>query len=547
MTRETRTAIALALVVMALGLRLTGIYWGIRSDMGQQEPTFHPDEIVMITHARTLYTAPSPIALGWGGALYFRLSLWVQKIVTDPGKSAYQNTRRSILYLRLLNIPLMFGLAWFLYCLVIRLSRSQVMAFLAVAFALSAPTAVLESHYARPDVLLAFFCTASLYYASHLIDGFSRRAVFLSSFFAGLAMATMMWGLFLPPLVGVAWIEGQVRCRRTSGRLSGSAMLRQLGSMALIGTTGIIAGYLAGSIESFIFFREFKMAMARSFGMHEAQLSFPLGKMVMTASYAFGLPSVALAYVGLLWAMWRKERGIFLLVAYFVLSWFVEAKQAGDMTRYLLFLLPVMAVACSYPLVFASQSPDKVLRAAAYVLGGLALVYNVQVSLGYSLQMAERRDIRYRAADLIVDRARGRSYDGKVTVGVTQSYHGDWTYQPRFRDDPLVQVKPLMLRYDADVPGYLKDPPEYVAVSDLVKHIGRRGKAESDFLNAIEHGGQYRLLAKVAPTHYAILLEDLLHFGPRSDILYLRLKFYIYERLRMESLQYSMAKSSDTG
>ena len=117
-----------------------------------------------------------------------------------------------------------------------------------------------------------------------------------------------------------------------------------------------------------------------------------------------------------------------------------------------------------------------------------------------------------------------------VHIGVTQSFLGDLTYQPRFPASDKIQVKPLMLKPPFNSLEYLNYELDYIIFSDYAINVAG-GETAPFFIHEITQGNNYQHIKSFTPPGFPVTFTGLLNLRKPDDLLYTRLSFFIYERI----------------
>ena len=440
---EYRKFFFVLIFLLGIFVRIIGIDWGISKGLTTGDPPFHPDEIHIYKAATNMYDRPNGFIFSWGGVCYFRLIHWLQD---------QQNIINTFITLRALNI--LFSLVTSLFVALIAYHLFGATAsIMAAALSLFFPSHVLESHYVRPDVMLTMFCTISLYFAIKLGCYGNEKYAFWAALFGGLAVSTMQWGIctFVPIIVaGVASYKQH----------SNKAIFIFFLKLSVFSISGAIIGYCLGSIETFFLGDLFRKGYERTLSVHKSSLFFPVSKLTVTSIYAFGFLGTLFAYIGFIWMIIGRERRALILCSYFLFAWVLHSIQRFGYMRYLLFLSPVMAISASAALVYLHKKiPYKI----AQVIWVCVVAFTFQISLGYVIPMHFFKDIRYRTSEWLLDQIPS---DRIAHIGITRSYYGDWTYQPRFPRTKKIVLHGLMLRANYDASHYTEQKLDYIVTSD---------------------------------------------------------------------------------
>ncbi len=529
---RSHTRALAAVLLVGLLLRMLGIGWGLPSARVPGEPPFHPDELVPYEEGGSLYTAPDAITFTWGGAFYFRVA-WVVRALGDglhPGDS-FAATHATVAGLRLVS-----ALVGVLSALAIhrtaRLLYGRRAGLLAAFLFLAFPAHVLESHYARPDVIQVGLSCVALACAATVATRHSPRVLAWSvagGLAAGLAIATMIWGvLALVPLalaVAIAQWRGSVDRRY----LTGVATI----GLAIAGATAL--GYLLGSVETFLFWDTFLEGRERAALMHgSTHYHAPTALLGGTALFAFGTLATVSAYGGAVLTVARRTPAArWIVVAALAAGAVLLGMLEGQMLRYVLFLAPEFAVLAGGALDEAIERASSGLgarRAAAWlrpVAYAAVAAAALQASLAYVVEMHFADDARYRTGRWIAQHA-----PEGARVGITPSFYGDWTYVPRFADSPargVLRIEELMLRENFDASGYLARGLDFIALSDATAS-GVSGPTATRFVDELVHGNAYRAVARIGPLWHPLCSGGRAGAPLPGDLLYLRQTFTVYER-----------------
>ncbi|MFP8880830.1 MAG: hypothetical protein VCE43_16035, partial [Myxococcota bacterium] len=376
------------------------------------------------------------------------------------------------------------------------------------------PNHVLASHYARPDILMTFLCSASLACACSL-GAFGRmRQLGLGSILAGLAIATSSWGFITIPSLAVAWLLQ----RRTLG-------LSSLVALPLL----VALGYSLGSFESFLFWDAFGDGFVRATEMHEVRFHFPTRLLTTVSFYAFGSVASFFAWAGLAGMLARRRQTDWIIAIYLIAGGLMLSRMGSEMIRYLLFLSPAVAIAAAASAIAAARAlPFAGLPAAAreVVCVSVVVLFTLQLSATYVLAMGLREDPRYQIGSLLTAQAKPGA-----TVGITQSFYGDKSYSPRFAPGHRLRIVPLMLRADTDASGYLERPLDYVATSDFASDHAR-GEFAHEFFRTLRESGRFHPSLEVGAVTPPLRIAGWFGGTRPGDLMYVQSSLIVYEAAR---------------
>jgi len=507
----SRLAVAIGIAGVGLTLRLLGLAWGLPA-VG--EAPFHPDEHVVFQAAESLYEDPDLMTFVWGGALYPRTGFAARALVDDP-TDPMGGFRATIVALRLLNALLGLVTAAAVAVIVWRMFGAAA-AGVGAALFLCLPGPVLDSHFARPDVMAACFATASLTCACALARTGSARLLWIGAGLAGLGSATLLSAIVVFPPLLVAWLEGAPPRRRRAGPAAGAVF-----AIAIAG----LAGYVLGSFESLLHPDALRAGLARAAASHsEGHYGLPTALLTRVPLYAFGIPATLAGLLGLGFLLQSRLPGSLTVAAWVVTGLLLLGRVGGDMMRHLLFLAPALAVAAAALFAFASSAAPRH-RGLVAAATGLVLAYTLQLSGVYAWGLQFDRDARVRAGHWLVEHA-----PVDASVGLTPSFHGDRTYLPRFPREHRLRL--AAWRPGAGDAAMLAGADfDYVVTTDYARDHAPTPAARA-FLLALFDGEGYGLAASFGPRIAPLRLLDAFTTRSPSDLLYTRSVFYVFERQR---------------
>jgi 4-amino-4-deoxy-L-arabinose transferase-like glycosyltransferase len=387
MMPRVRANLPLALVLLlALALRLWGIGWGLPS--ATHYFSYHPDESMVLLYAMSMNVFQGhllPHFYNYGSLqLYLVLlantlffvfghgALIVQNYATQTSQWAQQ-----FLVGRLLTVGMGVGTVWATYAL----GRCiwGIRAGLAGALILAIlPLHVQHSHWLTVDVPATFWATISLVWSARLLTGDPKplRAALLAGMFAGFAIATKYnLALALLPLAFAAL------CPPAS---SVSDEPRPRRKYLVAGILGCVAAALAFLVTCPGVFLEWPVFLGgiryeAYHVQHLPDLAFLdtgngfLYQIRTNFDAGLGLPLLVLCACALGYALWRRERGDGLLAAFALPYFLVISLAEVRYARYIIPLLPILAVWSGRVLAELSRGARIPLGKAALALAGAAL------------------------------------------------------------------------------------------------------------------------------------------------------------------------------
>ncbi len=291
--RAARAALALVLVVAA-GLRLGGLSWGLRHPPHMDERVFVESVFEMMRAGdldHRYYEYP--------GLVFYLLWPLLRPLMDGgPGPTAYLAARGLVAVFGVLGCAALYPLG--------RRLHSEAAGLLAAALLAVSLVAVETAHMFRPDVVLqALGALALLAFAR--LDG-SRRAEVAAGIVLGLAMATKFSGVFLLP----SYLAARMLAPGPRGR------------RLALGSAAAALAFAVASPYAIVHAREFVEGVQVQLRYHyEEQVRESVGYGAMLREYAqvwlkgLGLVGTVLALGGLETAVraWRRWLPALLLVA----------------------------------------------------------------------------------------------------------------------------------------------------------------------------------------------------------------------------------------
>jgi hypothetical protein len=357
-----------AILVLALGLRCYGLHWGLPN--ANHVDTYHPDELTVVSTSvlalDSLNGKMLPHFYNYGSLQLYLVNfactlsyLCGGVDLTPAGRVATNRANWDELYLiaRSLSVVMGVGTVWVTAAIGTRLWNRRV-GLLAASMLAVAPIHVLQSHWATVDVPATFWGALSILAAVWSVqDKVPWKGAILSGLFAGLASATKYnMPIFILPLVaasvcaawkGSAFFAGS-GSRGETWRGKGMAV-----AAAGIGILMCVVGFLCGCpgflAEHALFVKDFNIEalhVSKQPGDTFSQTGNGLVyEWTHTLVAGLGPLLLLLAVLGIMVAIWRKDRP-FIIIAAAALPYSVLIGLAA--VRYARYSMPLMPLLCLF-------------------------------------------------------------------------------------------------------------------------------------------------------------------------------------------------------
>jgi 4-amino-4-deoxy-L-arabinose transferase-like glycosyltransferase len=413
-----RNAPLVFILLIALGLRLWGIGWGLPG--ANRLFSYHPDESVVVGASLTL----NPFAFQFDPGLYnygslalilnsFAIHLGEFMGLVGPGPAPSVPSATALLAARLVTALLGVGTCAFLFGAGRRLYGAAAGIAAALFYAV-APLAVQHGHFATVDVPATFFVAGSIFFAArHLQPSSCRpRDLLWCGLWAGFAAATK-YNAILVILAGIAaWRLTEDRPMKALLILFGAAVLG-----FLVGCPAVLLNP-QGTREAIAF-----ESLHASTGHGDVFAATPpalLYHAFFNLRWGLGWPLLIVAAVAVGYALYRRRPGDLLLLAFLIpfygLLGFAQIKFA----RYTLPLFPPLALLVGslipWPVTeTASRRKMGLVTGAIAAAGAFALLFSLAIDTTMS-----GTDPRDQAAAFLKE-------SGVQSVGFAT---GPWFYAP---------------------------------------------------------------------------------------------------------------------
>lgn len=377
----------MALLGGAFLLRLMGIQWGLPDE--RHYFPYHPDESTIVLIASQMASSGdwNPHFFNYG-SLPLYLTAFLLRGAEAMGLLSLQEPHWAMAYLlaRLWVALLGTATVGVLYLLGRELGGPAV-GWGAAGWLAVMPLHVVHSHYATVDVPLTFLLLMALWMLmGYLKSPHPLRAAGVG-LFLGLGTATkynaaVLW-LVMAPCLGWPW--RRVRCWNAASLAFGGAFL-------------LACPYALLDMGTFARDLHFELRHARYGGtldfvgtppgwIYHLTVGFPTG---------LGLWGTFLGLAGILWMASHGEPKRWALAGAFLVQYLLIGSSAEKFIRYLMPLLPLMALGGAEGTWRGWGLPG--LRPWAWALGGAVVAGNLAMSLAYDALLAGR-DVRDQAAD----------------------------------------------------------------------------------------------------------------------------------------------------
>ncbi len=365
-------ALALLIIILAAGawLRFAGL------DFGLPQTNTRPDENHLVERASRAAdgrleprTFRKPTLLAWQTACLFRAaSPWLR----EPGETFVEAEagRPARFYLLARALSCLYGIATLVVLYRIGLSLGgPVVGLSAAAFLAVSPLHMRDSHFATVDVAFVFFLTAAVPFLIRLTRGAPITAGIGAAILIGLGSAVKYTGLVgLLPLFGAALAAPD---RSTAERWRNGLGLVALGFASFVAA----APYLLLDLREFLPTIPFFMEQVRSghYGMTLGPYGFT-HHLAWTLPIAFGILPLFLALAGGVAHAVRPGRHRVVLLGVAVVVYLVIGAQRILFARYVMPLLPILALFAGKGVALAAARLSPRGRGAAVISAALVVV-----------------------------------------------------------------------------------------------------------------------------------------------------------------------------
>jgi len=460
-------------VLLAIALRLDGIDWGL-PNADHPLYSYHPDEVLHLTAARALAEGVMmPKHFQYGGTFHYTILNAIFFFAGLFGDALGQVNRiAETLLLGRYFLVAIAGLTIFLVYAVGNHLFSRTTGAVAAMLLAVMPSHIASAQHLRPDELSAFLALLIVYTSVRILraaEPLGARPLVYAGLAVGVASALRLpLAVFgLVPIVAYVLRDGGTWPRR----IVSAATLR---ACVIVGLCAA-AGYVVASPHSLI---NPRMLLA---GLHVTwryeTSAFPDAVDMGPGLYqygwlmlrqALGTPLYALALAGVAVAVWRRTREQRLLLAglipYFVMATFAT----WVVVRYLLPLLPLLALLSAKLVVDALDQAGKQ-RWIVAALVASTLAWTVAGDLAF-LRLESQRNVQDVAKDWIAAEIPAGS-----SIGTFRQYREDVYFNPVIPHGFQHIVLPLVA--GVDPAAWLdRERPQYLVLHEFIyKNMERLG------------------------------------------------------------------------
>ncbi len=363
----------LCVLLLALTLRVLGLNWGLPS--AAHYFSYHPDETVVLeTSSVTMNVFAGHLLPHFYnyGSLQLYLVCFANtlaalfggvEIVPKALSAWYPQWAKMHLIGRCLTVGMGVGTVCATYALGARLWDRR--AGLAAALLLAVmPLHVQHSHFLTVDVPATFWVMLSLVWSARLATDDPRplRAALFAGLFAGLATATKYnMALAVLPLLAASYVSSPSRL----GRVSANGLLR-IAACCGVGLLASVLAFLAACpgaiLENAVFLKDLRFEAAHIQNGDDPTFRDTGNGFVYHITHnldaGLGLPLLLLCLVSVGYAIYRRQRGDGLLAAFALPYYILIGLAAVRYARYVIPLLPVLALWAGRLIADGSRLPQ---------------------------------------------------------------------------------------------------------------------------------------------------------------------------------------------
>lgn len=452
-----------AILFLALLLRLNGLDWGMPNPV-HPGYSYHPDEIYLLRWAQMLQEGSLiPKHFIYGGTFYYhtlQVIIWFGRLLaaTFGGQELFTifliGRSVGVLY-ALATIGLVYAVGSLLYSRTAGLLAALILAVL--------PAHVFHAQVIRPDELFALEYAGNLWFMARILKrrGTPMASLVGGGLLLGVTVATRFpaGALFLAYVLAIFLALAEefpadpTRVRQTA--------LRYLAILAGLSCLG----YAVASPTTFFHFREFLAGLQVQWHYQSGLFLDAVERGPTWYQYggrmlheALGLPFQILALAATVYALWKRRGADLLLLALLLPYGLMLAKTSWVVTRYLVPLLPVLAlIMVSLLRDLAGRNPRLKVLAAGMVV--VASLWSVTLDLAYAKTL-RGPDPRDAAAQWLAESA-----SPQARVGTVDCYKGDYFTPP---PQPQGQQWDTFHLNQEGVGRFLDQPFDFIVINEAI-------------------------------------------------------------------------------
>lgn len=510
----------LSIVLLAIAVRLWGISWGL-PDKWHPEYSFHPDEAFYLDWARGLYNGePYERVFMYGGTFHPSILKFSEFVGTKvPGDIPLRNillvARLFSLVAGVITVVLVFYIGKILY--------GDFIGLLAALFLAILPAHVYSSQQAKPDVIMASFSTAAIFFS---LRGYQTgRMVWslLSGFMIGMATGTKISAM---PFLFVPIIACILRYRNLK------AAFKEI----IIIPAAFIAGYLIISPHTIlypnVFYEGLKIQYYYQSGVYEESIGRGPGWLhyaLRILPYGLGIPLLTVSLVGLAGILKKRESVGIILVSAFMLYYALISWGSWVTLRYTTPLHPLLGLFAALAFAGLTGEQKSVYRALQYTLLVFTVCFTLLLSLSFD-RFLSTKDTRTVASEWIEANIKPGS-----VIGLAIDYEGDEFFNPPINIWKY-RVQYQILRESYNMNPFLSNRFDYIIVNEYqYLDYMRLGSIDLNniyarFFDNVMNGGKYRLIKEFKKRPNIFGIETIGPYPP-SELIIPSPTIRIYKRI----------------
>lgn len=350
MQRKHTVAILSVIIILAAGLRIWGIRWGLPSSLHYF--SYHPDETVNLLAAMRINFFEGqldPDFYHYGSLFFYLVSIatligmGVGLINLPPDDPFSRISEFADLYMAGRIVALLLGVATvYLVYRIARLAYGRRAGLFAALLMAVVPIHVTHSKFLAVDVPATFFVAATLVFALRIVERQRFRDYLFAGLFAGFAAGTKYNAalVLLSPMVAHLIVNKA----RPSLRL----ISPKLWTIPIAAAAGFIIATPGVLLNTPKFVHDFTSELRHARTGHGfVFMDTPIG-LVYHVSHSLwagmGVPLLALSAVGVLYALIRRRPSDVVLLAFLIPYYLVIGVSQVKFARYTIPMLPVLVV-----------------------------------------------------------------------------------------------------------------------------------------------------------------------------------------------------------